>query len=344
MSKFKLFLTAIVLLFSYTLKAQNSVLESYVIGFYNLENLFDTINDPNKNDEQFLPDGSYSWGSLKYTSKLEKMSYAISKMPQNLAILGVSEVENIHVLEDLVKEPSIRSRQLKPIVVEGPDRRGVDVGLLYNPSYFQLTNVTSTRVKTEIENFITRDQLCVTGNLAGEEIHIIVLHWPSRGGGLKRSNPRRADAAITTKAICDSLFALNANAKIIIMGDLNDDPVDASVVKHLGAKPSKEQTNEKELYNPMYELYKKGIGSLAYQDQWNLFDQIHVSKGLINNNQNELSYWKTKIFNKDFLKQQDGKYKGYPLRTHSGGVWTNGYSDHFPVMIWLTKYLDKKIK
>ena len=122
------------------------------------------------------------------------------------------------------------------------------------------------------------------------------------------------------------------------MGDLNDDPVDASVTKYLGAKGTKDKVNPMELYNTTYQLYKKGIGSLAYQDMWNLFDQIIISHEFLGKDYNTLKFWKTEIFNKEFLKQQDGKYKGYPLRTHSGGVWTNGYSDHFPSLMWVVKY------
>ena len=338
MKKIKLFLLILSVIFGFNAVAQNRPLNAYVIGFYNLENLFDTIDDPIKNDAQFLPDGDYAWGTLKYTNKLQKMAYAISQMPKNLAILGVSEIENITVLEDLVKEPTIANRNLKPILVEGPDRRGVDVGLLYNPKLFAPTNVTSTRIITELENFFTRDQLCVSGILDGEEIHIIVNHWPSRSGGEERSRPRRAEAARTTKHICDSLFALNSNAKIVVMGDLNDDPIDPSVTKELGAKSKIEQINPGELFNTTYAFYKQGIGTLAYKDQWNLFDQIIISHAWLNKDRETLSYWKTEIFNKDFLKQQEGKYKGYPLRTHASGVWTNGYSDHFPALIWVVKY------
>ncbi len=320
------------------LSQEKKQMEAYVIGFYNLENLFDTIDDPTKNDEQFLPGGDYGWGSVKYESKLGRMAHAISRMPRNLAVLGVAEVENIGTLEDLVRQDEIADRNLKPILVEGNDARGIDVGLLYNPRYFTPTNVTSTRMRTEVEeDFHTRDQLCVTGTMAGEEINIIVLHWPSRGGGEKRSAPLRRDAALTTKSICDSLLALNPKAKIVIMGDLNDDPVDDSVVKYLGAKGKKEETSQGQIYNPCYLLYKKGIGSLGYQDEWNLFDQVMVSHALIDTNAVGLHYWKSEIFNRNFLKQQEGQYKGYPLRTHAGGVWTNGYSDHFPSLIWIVR-------
>ena len=259
-------------------------------------------------------------------------------MPKNLAILGVSEIENINVLEDLVKEPAISNRKLKPILIEGPDKRGIDVGLLYNTKLFKPTNITSTRMQSELENFFTRDQLCISGILDGEEIHVIVVHWPSRSGGQQRSIPRRAEAARTTKHICDSLFAINPNAKIVVMGDLNDDPIDPSVTTELGVKSKIEETKQSELFNTTYAFYKQGIGTLAYKDQWNLFDQIIISQAWLNSNRKTLSYWKTEIFNKDFLKQQEGRYKGYPLRTHASGVWTNGYSDHFPCLIWVVKY------
>lgn len=338
MSKIKTILTVAIMMVSVLAFSKDKPLKAYVIGFYNLENLFDTIDDPNKNDEQFLPGGSYAWGSMKYTSKQERMASVIAKMPKSLAVLGVGEVENIGVLEDLVRQPSIAERNLRPILVEGPDRRGVDVGLLYDADLFTPTNVTSTRIISSIENFYTRDQLCVSGILDGELIHVIVLHWPSRGGGQRRSAPRRADAALTTKHICDSLFAIDPDAKIVVMGDLNDDPVDESVVRYLGAKKSVKETGRSQLFNPSYDFYRRGIGTLAYQDQWNLFDQIIVSEKWLSSKRTTLTFWKYEIFNRDFLCQQEGKYKGYPLRTHSGGVWTNGYSDHFPAMIWVVKY------
>ena len=313
-------------------------LETYVIGFYNLENLFDTIDSPDTNDSEYLPEGRVHWGTMKYLNKLDRMAYALSKFPKELAVLGVSEVENINVLEDLVKQPAIKDRNLQPIVIEGPDRRGVDVGFLYNPSYFTPTHVVSHRLQSSIPDFVSRDQLCVTGNLAGEQIHIIVLHWPSKYGGETRSRPRRKDAALTTKWICDSIFKLEPNAKIVVMGDLNDDPIEPSIVKHLGAKGDRESVQPGELYNPCYNIYKSGTGTLGYQDVWCLYDQVMVSYAWLNReNLQDLTYWKSEIFNKDFLKQETGKRKGYPLRTHSGGVWTNGYSDHFPSLIWIVK-------
>ena len=162
---------------------QGQLFNSYMIGFYNLENLFDTIDSPDTNDSEFLPDGANKWGTYKYTNKLQKMAYAISKFPKEMAILGVCEIENRLVLEDLVSQPELENRNLQIVHHDGPDRRGVDCALLYDPEQFEPTNVISHPFRSELENFVTRDQLCVTGNLAGEEIHVIVVHWPSKYGG-----------------------------------------------------------------------------------------------------------------------------------------------------------------
>jgi len=325
-------------------KSQKVENRQYVVGFYNLENLYDTIADAIADDSEFLPNGANNWNTMKYTNKLKNMSFAISKMPANLAILGVAEVENRGVLEDLVAQPSIKDRHLQIVHYDGPDRRGVDVALLYNPAVFKVTHTSSHRVRSEISNFITRDQLVVTGLLDGEEINIIVLHWPSKAGGEARSVPRRRDAALTTRCLVDSLFKVNPKAKTIVMGDLNDDPHEPSIAIHLGAQGEKRNTKPQGLYNPYFELWKKGIGSLGYQDQWNLFDQIMISHELLPKNQDDfktLKFIKAEVFNKDFLKQETGKFRGYPLRTHAGGVWLNGYSDHFPVLIWLMKTVKK---
>ena len=336
--KLKHLLLVFLLPLTMAVSAQEKNLKTFVIGFYNLENLFDTIDSPDTDDSEFLPNGRNNWGTMKYLNKLDRMSYAISKFPQELAILGVSEVENITVLYDLVSQPAIKDRDLQPILIEGPDRRGVDVAMLYDPKVFSPTNVVSHKFQSELPDFRSRDQLCVTGDLNGEEIHVIVLHWPSKYGGELRSKPRRKEGALTTKWICDSIFKVDPNAKIVIMGDLNDDPVDESVVKWLGAKGKRESVGPQEIYNPTYNIYKSGIGTLGYQDVWCLYDQVMVSYAWLNRNSIKgLTYWKSEIFNRDFLKEESGKRKGYPLRTHSGGVWTNGYSDHFPSLIWVVQ-------
>jgi hypothetical protein len=316
------------------------------VSFYNLENLFDTINNDNVIDEEYLPNGPMKWGTMKYSAKLEHMSYAISQIgldvtPAGVSFIGVSEIENRGVLEDLIKQPALAKRSLQIVHYDSPDRRGVDVGLLYNPRLFQVTNSKSYRLYTADSTFRTRDQLMVSGYLLGEKVHVIVNHWPSRSSGELPSRPKRNAAAALTRSIADSLFRLDPKAKVIIMGDLNDDPFNESCDKILRAKKNSEDVKEGDLYNTLWKTLDSGIGSLAYNDQWNLFDQQIISSGLAHAEKGKLRFWKAEIFNRAFLTQQEGRYKGSPLRTHAGGAWLNGYSDHYPTLMYLVKEVGK---
>jgi hypothetical protein len=332
------------ILFTTLAFAQQNKVAVYSVAFYNLENLFDTINDPNTNDEEFLPDGNYRWGALKYTNKLKNMAYAISKLgtdkfcPNGPAVIGVSEIENRQVLEDLIKTDELASRNYDIVHFNSPDRRGVDVGLLYDRDQFEVDTAISARLHIECSpNTLTRDQLLVSGRLAGERVHIIVNHWPSRLGGEEQSRCRREAAAALSRHLADSVLAADPDSKVIIMGDLNDDPDNKSCATVLGAVKNPEDVVAGGYFNTMWRLHEKGFGTLGYQGQWNLFDQIIVSANLVGNDRSTLKYFKSEIFNKDFLKQSSGKYKGYPKRTHASGRYLNGYSDHFPVIIYLAK-------
>lgn len=330
-------------MYAFNLTAQEKKYKVATIAFYNLENLFDTLDTPDKNDFEYTPEGLKKWDSKKYISKQENMSSVIAQIGADLtktapAIIGVSEIENRAVLEDLVKMPALKNYNYEIVHYESPDRRGIDVGLLYQPSIFKVTNTRSATLKIEgRDDFFTRDQLVVSGILDGEKIHLIVNHWPSRSGGEKRSTPLRNAAADLTRSLVDSIFATDENAKIIIMGDLNDDPNNESLLKHLKAKKDEKSADKGELFNATYPLYQKGIGSLAYRDKWNLFDQMIVSYGLLGDDKTSFKLYKTLIFDKDFIKEESGSYKGYPKRTHAGGVYKNGYSDHFPVYLYLIK-------
>lgn len=329
-------------------KTKTTDKEYYVagVGFYNLENLFDTIVDPDTNkilQDDFTPKGKKAWTSKRYHEKLVNLSKVISELgtevnPDGLAILGVAEIENKSVLEDLVKESSIASRNYQIVHYESPDRRGIDVGLLYNPSYFK---VESSQVYTlkmpDNDNFFTRDQLVVNGYLNDELVHVIVAHWPSRSGGQKRSAPKRNAAGQLARSIIDSIQKTEPNAKIMFMGDLNDDPTNASVKKHLNTVAKKEDAKGKLLFNPMESFYKKGVGTLAWRDTWNLFDQIVISSGLVDEDYSSYKYYKTKVYSKPYMKQSSGRYQGYPFRSYAGGSYAGGYSDHFPVYLYLIK-------
>ena len=315
------------------------------IGFYNLENLFDTLIDPDPNkilQEDFTPKGQKKWTAEHYQEKLGNMAKVISELgteviPDGLAVLGVCEVENKSVLEDLVKVKSIKERGYKVVHYDSQDKRGIDVGLLYNPKYFKVISSKNFSLRSVDTTFYSRDQLLVTGLLNGEKIHVIVAHWPSRRGGEKRSKPRRASAAKLGRMIVDSLQANDPKTKVFYMGDLNDDPTDESVKKHLRGQGKKENMKKGDLFNPWENYYKKGIGTLAYRDAWNLFDQILVSKSLLGKNYASLKLYKSKIFSKAYLKNSIGRYKGYPFRTYSFGTYIGGYSDHFPVYMFLIK-------
>jgi len=313
----------------------------YPIAFYNLENLYDPVKDSTINDDEFTPKGANTWTEAKYQQKIKNMARAIRAIGSPSSslgpiALGVAEIENRRVLEDLTRDPQLRELGLKIVHHDSPDRRGVDVGFLYNPEFFTPFN---DRVHPfnlpENPGFKTRDQLLVSGTIAGDTVHILVNHWPSRYGN--KSSELREFAAGITKGICDSLYRENPEAKIIIMGDLNDDPKDKSVREVLQAKKNPQDVPAQGLYNTMWKFYDKGIGSLGYQGQWNLFDQIIISRPLLDNKNKGLRFVKAEIFNRDFLVQQEGRNKGYPHRTFSGGVFINGYSDHFPTLIYLVK-------
>lgn len=319
----------------------------YGVAFYNLENLFDTIpNNPLGRDLEYTPGGQNKWGSKKYWSKIHNLAYAISQMttqttPGGPAIIGVSEIENRSVLEDLVKDPAIKQWMLQIVHHDSPDKRGVDVGLLYNPRMFRVLDVTNRTLKVPSNpSFLTRDQMCVTGVLAcGDTLSVIVNHWPSRLGGQEQSSYLREAAAELSKQIADSLWALRPNQGVIIMGDLNDDPQDKSCAKVLGAKKNQKDVSEHGFFNPWWKMLDDGIGTLAYKGAWNLFDQIVVGGTLLKENARPdgVYYWKCQVNNFDFLIDTSGSRQGYPKRTHSGGVWLDGYSDHFPTEIFLVK-------
>ncbi|MDE5662822.1 MAG: endonuclease/exonuclease/phosphatase family protein [Muribaculaceae bacterium] len=321
---------------------QKKQFQMYGVAFYNLENLFDTINNNGKYDLEFSPQGKNNWNGHKYNSKLKNLAYAISQMsttatPMGPAIIGCSEIENESVLQDLVRREEIRKWHLQVIHHDSPDLRGVDVGLLYNPRFFQPENVTNhTLVIPELPNFKTRDQMCVVGLLGGSRVAVIVNHWPSRRGGSKQSSYLREAAAALSRSIADSVMAVHPEIGVIIMGDLNDDPHDKSCAETLGAVRNPKDCKPGGFYNPFWKKLDDGIGSYVYRGKWDLFDQIIINHNLLTG-ADGLKFKEAMVFNKDFLKQTEGAYKGYPFRTFSGGVWLGGFSDHFPTEIFLVK-------
>ncbi len=342
--KRKIYSLAVLLMLFVTLSAtaQEKRYEVYGVGFYNLENLFDTIHDYGKNDYEYLPDGTNKWGTLKYTNKLKNMATVLNEMatdviPVGMAAVGVSEVENSRVLEDLVNHEVLAPRGWDFVHIEGPDKRGVDCALLYNPQLFKPVNSKLAPYTTEDNDttYKTRGFLIVSGEMGGELVHIIVNHWPSRYA----SSPARERAGVLVRDLKDSLLAEMPESRVIIMGDMNDDPDDKSLKTCLGALRDKDDVeNATDLYNPWWDiLRRRGHGTLKYRGKWNLFDQVILSGNLVNNDRSTLELYKTEIFSRNYLFQQEGRYKGNTLRTHAGGVWLNGYSDHLPVIVYLVK-------
>lgn len=340
----KLLLAAVLVITSFCASAADNSRKVQIAGiaFYNLENLFDTIpNNPLDRDAEFTPNGSRQWDGRKYSTKLHNLAYAISRFktrttPYGPAIIGISEIENRSVIEDLVAQPEIRDLNLQIVHHDSPDRRGIDVGLLYNPRYFRVQNVTNHRLDI---GFPTRDQMCVVGSLLGQQIAVIVNHWPSRLGGQEQSERNRVAAAELSKHIADSLWTVNPEMGVIVMGDFNDDPHDKSCAQALGAKKDKEDADNNGFYNPWWRMLDRGIGTLAYKGKWNLFDQIVISGNLANGPEEKWHFYEARVMNFDFLTATEGTAQGAPKRTFSAGSFIGGYSDHYPTEIFLRRYV-----
>ncbi len=312
------------------------------IAFYNLENFFDTINDPNKLDDDFTPNGAYANSPAVFNKKVDNLGSVISllgkdKSEDGFAIMGCAEVENEAVLKVLVNSPRLRDRHLKYVIFDGPDERSIDCGLLYNPKMFKVLEARSLTVNLGEGQRPTRDVLYVTGKLYDEVVHVFVNHWPSRSGGESASRPKRNLAAGVCKKVIDSLMAVDPLTKVVLMGDLNDDPINESVSKILGAAGKIDDVKKGGLFNPWMSFYKKGLGTLAYQDSWSLFDQIIVSYGFLKSINGKVHYREAEVFNRSFMIEKEGQYKGYPKRSYTNSSWNDGYSDHFPTVIFLTK-------
>jgi len=339
---------SVVLLFFYLpfflISQQGRQYQIRTIAFYNVENLFDTENDSLIFDDDRTPDGKDNWTAQRYFKKIENTAKVISQIGAEVTntspdLIGICEVENIEVIEDLVNHKYLRNKFYEIVHFDSPDERGIDVALLYKKSAFLPTSFSSHRlllINEDDERNYTRDQLVVGGLLDDEQFYFTVNHWPSRSGGEARSKPNRMEAAKLNKRIIDSIQRLEPAAKIISMGDFNDGPRDDSFKKVIRTKGSKIGIESSELFNPMEQMHKKGIGSLAYRDKWNLFDQIFFTGNLLNP-ENEYRFWKANVYNPNYLITKKGQYKGYPFRTYAGGSYMGGYSDHFPVYMYLIK-------
>ena len=354
----------------------------YAIAFYNMENLFDTIDDPLINDQDFLPGGSYGWNSMKYQAKVRNMSTVLSQIAVDKglkygpAVIGISEVENRAVCQDLVNSEALRDRGYRVLHYDSPDRRGIDCAMLYNPRLFHLEdslyvqNITPEPGSDDWLGFEqdpqthritvrplfgdtshpTRGFLVGIGTMGGERMAVVVCHWPSRGA----ESYVRERAGRQVKKLVEALQVQYPGIKVVVMGDLNDDPDNKSLSKSMECKyKPAEVTTDGDMFNPWrYMLRTIGQGTLLYDGKWNLFDQIVMTGNMVDRSMRlsrnkprradidltgGLTYYFNEVFLRDFMVTQEGRYKGGPKRTTSGGVWQNGYSDHFPTCIYLLK-------
>ena len=348
---------ALLILMSLSASAQKTQ-QNYVIGFYNLENLFDIYDDPVKNDNEFLPEGKNKWTQAKYEKKLHNMAKVIRSMADNNkrwhTILGISEIENRLVIEDLVSQPEIADANYEIVHYDSPDRRGVDVALLYKPDQFTYLDSESIPFDfnsdidfsdTDTSYFKTRDILMVHGLIAGEHFAFYVAHLPSRVGG-KGGNLRSRGAEIIYNH-SRRMEAKYPGIKIVAMGDMNDNPTDDSMAKYLHGQERLENVTPTEFYSPYISMLKAGYGSLCYQGVWSIYDLELVNYNLAHApngglkiqpvTKNHGKEYYGVVFKRPWMTTQKGQYKGYPFRTFSNGAFVGGYSDHYPTYIVIGK-------
>ena len=314
------------------MKEKNTLKRGYTIAFYNVENLFDTQDNPKTLDDDFTPEGRKKWTSKRYSRKLKKISTVIAQIGMEAtgfppAIIGLAEVENKQVINDLIATENLKHSNYGLVHFDASDERGIEVALLYRKKIFELIHAEAfTLLLTEEggERDYTRDILWVKGKLKGVLMHFIVNHWPSRRNGTKETVWKRVKAANLVHDICAKINVETPNAPIIIMGDFNDDPTSISIKKHLVTP---------DFYNPFESLFAKGYGTSTHEDNWHLFDQIILSKTLLNGSAFQFKY--AAIFNEKFITEWKGKHKGDPFRTYIGKWHQGGFSDHFPVYIEL---------
>lgn len=313
------------------------------VAFYNLENFFNPEDDPAKADEDFTPEGSHHYTEAVFRQKAHNMATVLAQLGREHgadgpAIIGVCEVEDDRALHLLTVQPELKSRSYRFVRFDGPDSRGINVALLYRPAQFRLIQARPLPVNLKFAGGgYTRDVLLVKGILLGDTVSVLVNHWPSRSGGMAASAPRRAAAAEVNRQAVTQILEADPGARIVIMGDLNDDPVSPSVADVLGCTGNERKAKGSLLYNPWVKHYKQGNGTLSHNDSWSLFDQIILSSAWLEAGPGHWVYLESRVFDQDFLKSSFGKFKGYPHRSYSGNKWINGYSDHFPTVIYFSK-------
>ena len=311
--------------------------KDFRIGFYNVENLFDTIDIDGKADEEFTPESKKKWNTERYFKKLNDLAKVVDAMNYP-AILGLCEVENATVLKDFIAETSLKNHDYNYVHFESPDFRGIDVAMIYQKNIFQILNSEAIEInfpKSIIgeDKYTTREILYVQGIFAKKDtLHIYINHFPSRRGGLEASEPKRTYVAEQLMKSVNSVFSKNKNANILLMGDFNDEPDNNSITKTIGAKNLPDNSSPTSLINCAAEQDSRKKGTYNYRGNWNMLDQIIVSNALLQKNGN-LKIGEFQIFQKEWMMFKSKKYGLTPNRTYGGPNYYGGFSDHLPVFV-----------
>lgn len=308
----------------------------HTIAFYNTENLFDVFVDEKTNDRDFLPLSPKNWTKQRYERKISKLGSVICKIGHDSnskppVLIGLAEVENAKVLQDLIDSEDLKNHNYGFVHFDSLDERGIDVALLFNRDDFRVENSMAHPISFEEESGktdFTRDILLVTGYLNEKKIHVLINHWPSRNEGRDETNYKRVIAAAKLTEIISSLRHLNDDPQIFVLGDFNDNPTSTSIMN------LKEDNG---LFNPMESIWSYSRGSVNHNFTWILFDQILMSSNIMEEGFGPFTFLQADIFDKKFLTQNDGKYKGQPYRTYVGKKYKGGFSDHFPVFVQIAE-------
>ena len=321
--------------------ATEQVKSKLQVAFYNVENLFDITDDPLTEDDEFTPYSAKEWNEERYRDKLDRLAKVLGGIGKGAppTLIGLSEVENMQVLNDLIQLSPIPDRY-KAVHYDSPDIRGIDVGFLYDSELFTLIDHRKYGISFDFDPTVTtRDILYVKGGIKGDTIHLFVNHWSSRRGGVQASEPKRLEAAKVLRIAVDSVFMGDKDAKVIIMGDFNDEPNNKSVLETLKARPDTALRYLKpfDLCNLMYTLKMQTYGTYNYRGNWNMLDQIIVSGSLIHSKKGvRISETTARIFQQPWMMYEDRKYGTRPSQTYGGPNYYGGYSDHLPVYLNLT--------
>lgn len=316
---------------------------SFVVVSYNVENLFDTANDPLVDDDAFTPSGEFNWTIDRYNKKLTDLARVILSIPEKElpAIIGLAEIENRDVLEDLVKIRGLRRGEYEIVHDDGEDPRGIDCALLYRPELFKYKSHQYIPIEDPVDpDYKYRGILHVKGSGPdGSNLHIFMNHWKSRSGGQQETERKRMFSAMTLRKQLDLLLSRESRFKVIVMGDFNDEPTNRSITNGLSAANKRKNIQMGDHYNLFYDLHnQEGEGTYNYQGSWNMLDQIIVSYNLLNQGRGlSTGFDGGRILKEEWMLYDSEKYgEKLPSSTYGGPEYFGGPADHLPIYVVFT--------